>query len=68
MSGSLPRNYQVAIWTTGLSTFVCLGVVASHAVAALLWPSGAMVGALFGVLAVAAFVHLLSPRKAPITD
>jgi hypothetical protein len=66
--GRLPARYQLTSWIAGLLT--CTGFGAWLALTTplpMMWSSGAAGGAALGVLAVAAFLHLLdtSPGGRP---
>ena len=66
--GRLPARYRLTIWIAGLVTFTGGGAyVAMMTDLPLVWSSGAALGALFGVLVVAGYLHLLekAPQKRP---
>ena len=59
MLGRLPARYRLAIWIAGLLSFAGIGAwLALTTPLPVVWSSGAVVGGVLGVLAVAAFLHL----------
>lgn len=66
--GRLPSRYRLTIWITGLVTFAVGGAwLALITDLPLVWSSGAVAGALLGVLMVAGYLHLLEgvPTRQP---
>lgn len=60
MLGRLPSRYRLAIWIAGLLTFTVAGAwLALTTPLPMVWSSGAVVGAVLGILAVAAYLHAL---------
>jgi len=72
--GRLPRKYQVTIWVAGLVTFTALGsMLVLRADLPMVWPSGAALGAVLGIVAIALFVHAIgradaAPRSVQVHD
>jgi hypothetical protein len=55
--GRLPKKYQLTIWVAGLLTFTALGTwLVLRTGLPMVWPSGAAVGAVLGVISVAVFL------------
>ena len=66
MLGRLPLRYRLTIWFAGLLS--CAGAGAWLGLATplpLVWSAGAAVGALFGVVAVAAYLAVLEGGGPP---
>ena len=68
MLGRLPSRYRLTIWIAGLVTFTGVGAfVAATTDLPVVWSTGAVVGALLGVVGVAGYLHLLekTPSRRP---
>jgi len=67
--GRLPTRHRLTIWIAGLVTFAAGGAWLALATdLPLMWPSGALVGALLGAVLVSGYLQLLegTPARQPV--
>ena len=61
----MPWKYRLLVWSIGLLNFVGVGIwVALATPLPLLWSTGAVVGMVLGIVAVAVFLHSLEHEPA----
>lgn len=65
MFAHLPLRYRVTVWALGLVVFATAGAyLALMTALPLLWQTGAALGALLGIVAVAGFLHISDTTSA----